>query len=193
MQALGFEIQVERLRVHDLCLSSGELMLFDPLGSPESEHLPNAFSPGVFPVYVLVADLRDERKPAYLTVQFSEAEVKHWSSAYGEADDEGGHLSIESNLIGLMDASLAHPWLSEVSMESGEELEKRLFREIRRSGSVWSGAYALAPLRKEKLVLAVVEPGPFEVWIGRDDCQSPVMLACDLGVLDFRFHGRFRR
>jgi hypothetical protein len=191
IQAIGFEIQVERVRCKDLVLPSGELMVFDPIAHPEAEPISVAFPRGTHPVFLVLADLREERKLAFVTVHFSDAPVSHWSSALVSDDgsEEEIGLRVESSLLGLMDNVLAHPWLTAISIETAEECEHRLFRCIRRQGASWHGAYSIVPQHEEKMLVVAVEPGLFSVRVGRDVDNQVVMLVCDFGVLDYHFRG----
>ena len=192
IQAIGFEIQVERVRSKDLILSSGELIVCDPIAHPDSEPMPIDFPRGTHPVFLVLADLRDERKLAFVTVHFSDAPVSHWSPALAADDDAGedeSGLRVESSLLGLMDNALAHPWLTAIATETAEECEHRLFRCVRRQGASWHGAYSIVPQHSEKMVVVAVEPGLFSIRVGRDTQGKPVMLVIDFGVLDYHFRG----
>ena len=82
LQAAGFEIILERRRVPDLHLPTGRLVACDPLVAPETEPFSIAVPRGTFPVHAIVAKMRDETRPAYVVIEFSENRPHRWEIAH---------------------------------------------------------------------------------------------------------------
>ena len=135
LQAVGFEIVLERRRVGDLHLPTGRLVTCDPLESPETEPFAVTVPIGTFPVYAIVAKMRDQTRTAFVVVEFSENRPHRWEIAQLEGDESswtgerhGAH--VESNIVGLMDDRTAGALMNQLHVEDTAELER---------GGVWHG------------------------------------------------------
>jgi hypothetical protein len=141
---------------------------------------------GAYSVVLLSADLRDERKLAYLIIEISGAEALRW--------EELEPLDTSSGLLALMDADVASLAMDAHNLDE-DEFERVLWRECsknrRQQKLGWTNIPVQqlgAPAAAEKNLVAVEVPaGQYQVWAGRDDSAELALLVVDFGVLDILF------
>lgn len=195
LQAAGFEIMLERRRVPNLYLATGQLVACDPLVAPETEPFAVNVPRGSFPVYVIMAKMRDETRPTYVVIEFSEERPHRWEIAHlsGEETSWAGErlgARVESNVIALMDEQAASLLMNLVH-EDDAELEKALRRTMRRNRR--SGAQVeVADLRVDPTAAGNVlafdcDIGTYVTYFGYDGGENVAMAVLDLEVLDYQF------
>ena len=195
LQAAGFEIMLERRRVANLHLPTGRLVVCDPLISPESEPFAVDFPSGAFPVYVIMAKMRDETRPAYVVIEFDEQRPHRWEIGHlaGEESSWGGDrlgAYVESNVLAFMDEQTASI-LMHLVHEDDAEFEKTIRRAMRRNRR--SGAQVeLADMRVDPMtngnVLAFdADLGTYVTYFGYGPDETVTMAVLDFEVLDYQF------
>lgn len=198
LQAVGFEILLERRRVADIVLPTGRLVACDPLTMPETEPFATATPVGTFPVYAIVAKLREEVRTAYAVIEFSDVRPHRWEIAHvmGEepsrwsGDRSGFH--VDSNIAGFMDNATGEFLLHLMQYaEDDEELEKLVHADMRRTrrsgGQVSYADIDLDPRTKGNLVAFEVDAGTYSSYLGYDGDDEVAMVVLDFEVLEYRF------
>ena len=198
LQALGFEILLERRRVAELVLPTGQLVACDPLSQPETEPFAREVPIGTFPVYAIVAKMRDEVRTAYVVVEFSDQRPQNWEIAYVRGEEpprwnrERHGFHVESTIAALMDDQTADRLLDVMYFgEDDDELERavrREFRKNRRSGAQVSHADVMVDARSGgNLVAFDADSGTYVTYFGSDADDNVAMAVLDFEVLDYRF------
>ncbi len=199
MQALGFEIAIERRRIADLHIRSGRLVACDPFDSPETEPFEVEIAVGRYPVFVVTADLRDTGSIAYLVVELSAEPALRWELAHLFGDEhekqrwnDPAHAGfhIESGCAALVDEDAAQIAIDRMSTDEGEDEFIRLVRrevaKTRRANTARSG-WASIEIDDMNLIVLEVDNGTYKTHLGRDADGIPALLVVDFGVLDIQF------
>ncbi|QED27685.1 DUF4241 domain-containing protein [Microvenator marinus] len=185
-QGQGYDISLERRRLGAVNLSSGQVCALDPMDALYADPIELELEAGAYSVVLLSADLRDERKLAYLIIEISGAEALRW--------EELEPLDTSSGLLALMDADVASLAMDAHNLDE-DEFERVLWRECsknrRQQKLGWTNIPVQqlgAPAAAEKNLVAVEVPaGQYQVWAGRDDSAELALLVVDFGVLDILF------
>lgn len=199
LQALGFEIAVERRRIADLHIRSGRLVACDPFDAPETEPFEVDIPSGRYPVYIVTADLRDTVSIAFLMVEFSDQPATRWELAHLLGDEhekqpwnDPAHAGfhVESGVAALVDEEGAQIAIDRMSTEAGEDDFNRMVRreiaKTRRANTSRSG-WASIEIDEINLIVLEVDNGTYKTHLGRDPDGNPALLVVDLGVLDIQF------
>ncbi len=196
LQAAGYEIMLERRRVPDLHLPTGRLIVCDPLLAPETEAFSVTVPSGTFAVYVIIAKMREQNRPAYVVVEFSEQRPHRWEIAHLAGDEQsswagerlGAH--VESHVVALMDDEAADVLMS-VMQADDAEFEKALRRELRRNrragAEVEVANLRLDPAASANLLAFDVDLGTYTTYLGFDGDEQVAMAVLDFEVLDYKF------
>lgn len=201
LQALGFEITLDRRKIADLHVPSGRVVVCDPFEAPETEPFDFDVAPGTYPVYLMMADLRDTLTVAYVVLELSSEAATRWELAALCSDDDeesrrwndpahaGFH--VESGIAALLDEDVAGHWIDAMATEAGEDdLNKLLRREVgkARRGNNFRVGWAAVDLGSQLNLVAIeVADGTYRSHLGRDADGAPALLVIDLGVLDIQF------
>lgn len=185
-QGQGYDISLERRRLGTVNLSSGQVCALDPMDALYADPIELELEAGAYSIVLLSADLRDERKLAYLIIEISGAEALRW--------EELEPLDTSSGLLALMDADVASLAMDAHNLDE-DEFERVLWRECsknrRQQKLGWTNIPVQqlgAPAAAEKNLVAVEVPaGQYQVWAGRDDSAELALLVVDFGVLDILF------
>lgn len=198
LQALGFEILLERRKIADLVLPTGRLVVCDPLYAPETEPFDHVVPTGKFPVYAIVAKMRDEVRTAYGVIEFSDVRPHRWEIAHlrGEEpqrwnSDRTG-CQIDSTVAAFMDDKTADVLVDVVHYgDDDDELERAVRREFRRnrkSGAQVPVADVLLDGRTGgNLVAFDADAGTYVTYLGFDGEENVAMVVLDFEVLEYRF------
>jgi hypothetical protein len=199
LQAVGYEIELRRRKVADLILPTGRLVVCDPWYTPETEPFEVQTPTGRFPVYAVVADMRDGVRTAYGVVEFSDQRPHRWEIAHlaGEEPSKwNGHRSVfhvESNVAAIMDDQTADVLLNFVHYgdpDEVEELEKEVSRDMWRTHKATQIAVAdvrIDPRTGGNLVGFDVDVGTYATYLGFDGDDDICMVVLDFEVLDYQF------
>lgn len=194
LQAVGFEIVLERRRVPDLQLPTGRLVTCDPLDAPETEPFAVTVPRGTFAVYAIVAKMREEARPAYVVIEFSEARPQRWEIAHlvgEEASWAGERLGahVASNVIAFMDDQTAGVWmhLAEVDDAELEKTVRRALRRNRRSGAQLEVADLPVPGAGANMLAFDADAGTYVTYFGFDADENVTMAVLDFEVLPYQF------
>ena len=199
LQALGFEIAIERRRIADLHIRSGRLVACDPFDAPETEPFDTEIPLGRYPVFIVTADLRDTGSIAYLMVELSDQPAMRWELAHLFGDEhekqpwnDPAHAGfhVESGVAALVDEKGAQAVMDRLSTEDSEDEFNRLVRreiaKTRRANTARSG-WASIEIDDVNLIVLEVDNGTYKTHLGRDADGNPALLVVDLGVLDIQF------
>lgn len=198
LQALGFEITLERRRVADLFVGSGRIVICDPFDSPETEPFDFEVPAGRYPISLLFAELRDEMVLAYVAVEFSDEPSRAWELApiHGDEarrwnDPEHAGFHVESGLMAILDEELASTLLDLGLTEEGEEdFQKLVRRELgkgRRGNNFRSGWASVEVDPGSEMFVLEVDKGTYRTHLSRDADGNPALIVVDLRVLDIQF------
>lgn len=199
LQALGFEVTLERRRVADLVVPSGRLVICDPFDSPETEPFDFEVPAGRYPVSLLLADLRDEKVLAYVAMEFSDEPSRAWELApvHGDEelrrwnDPEHAGFHVESGVMALLDEDLAAGLVDISSSEQAEEdFQKLVRRELgkgRRANNFRSGWASVEVEPGLEMFVLEVDKGMYRTHLSRDAEGRPALIVVDLRVLDIQF------
>lgn len=185
-QGQGYDISLERRRLGAVNLSSGQVCALDPMDALYADPIELELEAGAYSIVLLSADLRDERKLAYLIIEISGAEALRW--------EELEPLDTSSGLLALMDADVASLAMDAHNLDE-DEFERVLWRECSKNRRQQKLGWANIPVQQlgapaaaEKNLVAVEVPaGQYQVWAGRDDAAELALLVVDFGVLDILF------
>jgi len=185
-QGLGYEIALDRRRLGRLHITSGQVVVSDPVESPYNDPLERTFPLGEFPISIMSADLRDERSLAYLIIEFGEERANRW--------EDLGTVEITSGLMSMQDSDAASRAIDAQGADE-ETYERILWRECSKNRRVkklgWAnidtGLFWGAPPTRYNLVCAEVPAGRYHTWLGTDDSGAISLLVIDFGVLDILF------
>lgn len=208
ISALGYDIIVRRRSIGSLLLTSGKLVACDPLTSLDTEAFTQRFEPGSYPVYVFVAELRDEERAAYAMIRIAPGEAVRWEVGnVQEPSDERRSLldspeegySVDSSIGSFMDADTALALIDykQIVMPEENELERQVraqVRKRRKRGPGWAsielGSDLKLPYHDQRNLIVFdtgYGPGVYPTYIGRDADDQIVSVVTDFHVLDFRF------
>lgn len=207
ISALGFDIVLHRRSLGELSLPSGELIACDPIHSLDTEPFSVKLEPAKYPVYLIIAELRDEKRVAYAVVDLRSTTVSRWEranlSAPAEATiferrDEVGFAS-ESSLGAFVDAETAAELLNyhQVMMPEENDFERHLWGRVkrqRRTGVGWAGLNLHKDLKiptgDDRNLIAFdagYGDGYYDTYIGRDGDGKITSIVTDFEVLELRF------
>ena len=198
LQALGFEILLERRRIADLVLPTGRLVVCDPLYGPEAEPFEHTMPTGRFPVYAIVAKMRDEVRTAYAVVEFSDIRPHRWEIAHLRGEEpprwnaDRGGFQVDSTVAAFMDDQTADVLVDVLHYsEDEDELERairREFRRNRRSGmQIPIADVPVDPRTGGNLVAFDADAGTYVTYLGFDGEERVAMVVLDFEVLEYRF------
>ncbi len=195
-QGLGFEIVVERIKLGAIKIHSGHLVICDPIDSPFTDPIDLDIPEGEYPVYIFVAELRDQRTVAFLSVVLDEDEPKQWVPAplLGEHDEEevSGGIHIHSGYAAILDVDTADI-LIDLQEDDDEEFIRQMSRELgrsRRSGLKTGAAIfdiASPTTTQHNYAVLEVAKGRYPMWIGSTRSGKPTMIVIDFKILDVQF------
>ncbi|MBA2663437.1 MAG: DUF4241 domain-containing protein [Bradymonadaceae bacterium] len=205
ISALGYDIVLRRRSIGSLQLTSGHLIACDPLSSLETEPFSQAFTPGSYPVSLLVAELRDEERAAYAAIRLGNGEAIRWEVACVQGD--GGVLEsfeelgyqVESSTGCFMDADTALTLIdyNQIVMPEDNEFDRLVRSQLRKRRKRGPGAATIELGRDLKLPyddgrnLVVFDAGygrgVYTTYIGHNENDQIVSVVTDFQVLDFRF------
>lgn len=217
IDGLGFDIVVHRRSVGTINLPSGQLIACDPLHALDTEPFALNLDPGQYPVHLLVAELRDERRNAYAVVRVGEGPVRRWEPAEmslpaANSDqpdaprpslldtlDEDPGYPVDSSLGAFMDATTAGALIDyhQIVMPEDNDFERLLLARLRKRRRAGAG-YGTLDLRRD-LKLPMPEglnliafdagfgPGHYPTYVGLSDEGQIVSVVTDFQVLDLRF------
>ncbi len=197
LQALGYEILLERRKVADLVLPTGRLLACDPLEAPETEPFEHRVEPGSYPVFAITANLRDGLRTAYAVVEFRATRAHRWEIAHLRGEEparwnERHGFHVQSNVAALMDDRTAHHLLDVLHYGEDDELERAIqgeFRRGRRSGNrgVSVANIPVNPANGGNIVAFDADAGTYVTYFGFDGDDEVAMAVLDFEVLDYRF------
>ena len=194
LQAIGYEIELVRQRLHDLYLPSGQLVACDPLSMPETEAFETILPTGVFSVFATFARLRDEARLALLSIEFGDDEPVTYEllSVPGEERDWEPDLRpgfiVDTSVASIMDVETADLLMDlERYDDAIEEFEKALEQGLRKSRKRGSVPFANIDLAKERNLISVaVQPGSYSSYLARSESGEIVQLLVDFKAVDLR-------
>lgn len=199
VQARGFEIELERKRLSELVVTSGRLIACDLLAAPESEPFEIEVRPGRYPVFAMLAHMRDTPKLAYLLIDFEDnPRVTRWEVAHvtGEEpvawnDRSRGGFHLETGVGCIMDEVGQDLVLDNTASGDGEDmfvrnLRKKLGRAHRGNGIAWAEMTFGLP-DGTNVIAFEANDGIYVTHFGRDADGNVVRAVIDLNVLDFQF------
>lgn len=203
LTSLGYDIVIRRRKVGVLKLASGGLVACDPIHFLETEPFSVSLSPGDYPVWALLAELRDETRLAYAVLRVRSTDPVRWERAVvrGERDDplssDQGYR-VESSVACMMGARAASMLLdyAYVVMPDEDEFQRTLHAKInqrRHHGIPWAQIdlgrdVGLGGGRGGNILCFEVDPGFYSTWIGYDEGDVAAAIVTDFGVLDLRFY-----
>ncbi|RAL21213.1 hypothetical protein DL240_13860 [Lujinxingia litoralis] len=214
IDGLGFDIVVHRRSVGSINLPSGQLIACDPLHALDTEPFALELTPGRYPVHLLVAELRDERRNAYAVVRVGEGPVRRWESAelslsaanHDQARpslldtiDEDPGYPVDSSLGCFTDARTASALIDyqQIVMPEDNDFERLLLARLRKRRRGGPGFGSLDLRRDLKLPMPEglnliafdtgFGPGHYVTYVGLDEEGEVVSVVTDFQVLDLRF------
>lgn len=209
--ALGYDIVIRRRNVGLLDFPSGELIACDPLKYLETEPFDVELKPGKYPVVLFIAELRDESRVAYATLEVSNKDAVRWQRARLQEDEHSNLLHfdagypVDSSVGCFIDAYTAGVLMdyTHAVLPDEDEFKRALhykFNRHRKQGYSWANVNLGRDLKivgAEELNLIAFEtgfgPGLYETWIGFDEDDQVCRVVTDFQILDLRFNTfRFR-
>lgn len=210
--ALGYDIVIRRRSAGRLELPTGELIACDPLKYLETEPFDVDIPPGDYPVILIVAELRDDDRIAYATLEVSDHEAVRWRRASLQEDEQSNllHLDagfpVDSSVAGFLDAQTASVLMdyTHVVLPDDDEFTRSLHNKLNRHskrGYAWANVHLKRDVKiagADRLNLVAFEAGYgtglYETWVGYDDEDQVCKVVTDFQVLDLRFNTfRFRQ
>lgn len=207
ISALGFDIILHRRSLGELSLPSGQLIACDPIHSLDADPFAIQLPPGAYPVHLLIAELRDEKRIAYAVVDLLPTDASRWERAdlpalsqdtIFERHDEVGYSS-ESSLGAFLDAETAAELLNyhQVVMPEENDFERHLWGRIKRQRRKGVG-WAALNLRKDLKIPTAEDrnliafdagfgDGYYDTYIGKDRDGKITSIVTDFDVLQLRF------
>jgi hypothetical protein len=209
--ALGYDIVMRRRNVGVLHFPTGEVIACDPLKYLETEPFDVTVNPGSCSVILIIAELRDDNRIAYATLEVSEKEAVRWQRANLQEDEKSNLLHfdagypVDSSVGCFMDAHTASVLMdyTQVVMPDEDEFDRALhsgFNRHRKWGYTWANINLGRDVKipgAENLNIIAFEtgygPGLYETWIGLDENDEVCRIVTDFEVMDLRFNTfRFR-
>jgi hypothetical protein len=209
--ALGYDIVIRRRNVGSLHFPTGEIIACDPLKYLETEPFDITIEPGTCSVILIIAELRDDHRIAYATLEVNDNEAVRWQRANLQEDEKSNLLHfdagypVDSSVGCFMDAQTASVLMdyTQVVMPDEDEFDRALhsgFNRHRKWGCTWANVNLGRDVKisgAEKLNLIAFEtgygPGLYETWIGLDESDEVCRIVTDFDVMDLRFNTfRFR-
>ena len=196
---LGYDILIQRRSLGELALPSGRLVACDPLTHPGTDPFDIELSPGNYPLKLVIAQLRDETRVAYVILEIQPQEASIWRMATVPDGEEerlgpGEHgYAVVSGLACLMDQETATRLIeySEIVMYDEDEIAPMLHAQLRKSQRQgWTCASLGHPyLGRGNMALftAGYGEGLYRTYVGRDAQGEITRIVTDFEVLDMRF------
>ena len=207
ISALGFDIVLHRRSLGGLVLPSGRLVAADPIHSLDADPFAIELEPGTYPVHLIIAELRDERRIAYAVVDLLPTDASRWERAdlptlstdtIFERQDEVGYSS-ESTLGAFLDAETASDLLNynQIVMPEENDYERQIWGRIKRQRRKGAG-WATLDVRKDLQIHTPDErniivfdagygDGYYDTYIGQDQDGKITSIVTDFEVLELRF------
>ncbi len=208
IDGLGYDIVVHRRSIGELALPSGKLVVCDAVHGLSADPLNLDIEPGHYPVHAIIAEMRDEKLIAYVSLSLGLEEARRWETAtlpessestpWERRREEPG-FQVDSALAAVVDADTAASIMSyqQVVMPDDDDYERHLWGRVhrRRAQSVgWANIKLRAdlqlPARASANLLAFdagYGQGYYKSYAGYDAEGELASLVIDFEVLDFRF------
>lgn len=202
VRALGYDITVDRRRIGTLALPTGVVVACDPLNYLETEPFDFQVQPDTYPVYIYVAQLRDEPSIAFAAIEFQGAEPTSWEPATvgaGEYVNPSGGFKVDSSIGAFMDEETAQVLMEYEGVVRSEDNDFRRhllgrLRNRRNRGVGWAdvdlgGDLELPVLDDLNVVAFDAEdsPGLYSSWVGYDADKNVTHLVTDLEIVELYF------
>lgn len=200
VEALGYDIIIQRRSLGALYLPTGKLVACDPLTHPSTEPFSFTLPPGNYPVRVAIAQLRDDARLAHAVLEVAPAPARRWELATVAGEDtsplsEDAHgYSVVSSLGCFMDVATAtrlmeHSVLAKLPTE--DELIKIMAREQRKAEKRGHTFLKLEheDLGRHNIMLfsAGYGEGLYRTWVGMDERDRITRIVTDFEILKTRF------
>ncbi|MEM1349147.1 MAG: DUF4241 domain-containing protein [Myxococcota bacterium] len=193
VSAVGYDIVVRRRSMGKLVLPTGKLVACDPLEHPGTEPFDLEVDPGAYPVRLYIAELRDDKRVAYASIECAPTSPSRWSHA--TCFDEHHGYSVISSLGAFMDAQTATRNIeyTEITLYDEDEIDREMHAQFQRNrkrnlGYV-SGNIAHEALGEGNLIVFSSGHGEglYTTYVGRDSSGRICRVVTDFEVLDLLF------
>ena len=202
--ALGYDIVVHSRTIGPLKLPTGKLVACDPLEHPETEPFSLELAPGEYTARLVWAQLRDEIRVAYATIEVAPAPARRWTLATVPSEDgddvqfgpnHAFGYSVVSSMGGFMDALTANRLIEYnelLDYDDEDEIDRLVHAQLqkrkRQSQPSWVNlSHEILGPGNMLAFTAGYGRGTYRTYVGRTHGGEVTRIVTDFEVLEMAF------